>query len=256
MQQSKARFGRRGGVKKVKILRLTGILTGVVLSLPLHAQFGGVVVCTNCSEEGSTLAMKATQAMQYLKEAQTAMRAIEMAQMMTREGMALAKHPSTNIAADLGMLSTILVQSQGLAGTMAQMDTQFRQMYGIYNGPDAAVSFGIKYDQWATNTLKTISGALNAAGYQGNLLQNEQTWMSQIQSMNTTPLGRDESLQLGNTIAIEEVSQLEKLRQLMIADMQSKAAVTAQQVTTEQVEQRAAQDGFAHANWAADPRIW
>jgi P-type conjugative transfer protein TrbJ len=101
---------------------------------------GGVVVCANCSDEATTLLMKAQQAMQYLQEAQTAPRAIQMAQMMVAEGKMLATHPRTNIMADLNMLSTILVHSQGLAGTMAQMDAQFRQTYGTYNGPDPAIS--------------------------------------------------------------------------------------------------------------------
>src|SRR5665213_362913 len=92
-----------------------------------QAQFGaGVVVCTNCSDEGTTLLMHAQQVMQYLKEAQTALNAVSMAQMMTREGIMLVKHPSTNILQDLSMLSTRMVESQGLAGSMAQMDQQFR----------------------------------------------------------------------------------------------------------------------------------
>jgi hypothetical protein len=137
---------------------LAVILPIAVFSLSVDAQFGGVVFCSNCSDEGTTVAMKATQAMQYLKEAQTALRAIQMAQMMVREGVSLAKHPSTNIAADLSTLSTILVQSQGLAGTLAQMDAQFRQMYGIYNGPDAAISYALEHGRNYSTAIKGYTG--------------------------------------------------------------------------------------------------
>ena len=217
---------------------------------------GGVVVCANCSDQATTLLMKAQQAMQYLQEAQTALRAIQMAQMMVTEGKMLAAHPSTNIMADLNMLSTILAHSQGLAGTMAQMDAQFRQTYGNYNGPDPAISFALKYNNWATTTLKTINGSLNSAGFQGGMLQNEGLWMQQIQAMNQMPLGRDQSLQLGNTIATEEVAQLQALRQLMIADMQSKAAFSAQQVSAQQAQQVAQQSGFTYVQPVADSRVW
>jgi type IV secretion system protein TrbJ len=217
---------------------------------------GGAVICTNCESEPTAVAMHARQVMQYIQEAQTALRAIQMAQMMVTEGKMLATHPSTNIMADLSMLSTILVQSQGLAGTMAQMDAQFRQTYGNYNGPDPAVSFALKYNNWATTTLKTINGSLNSAGYQGGMLQNERLWMTQIQAMNQMPLGRDQSLQLGNTIATEEVAQLQALRQLMIADMQSKAAFTAQQVSAQQAQQVAQQSGFTYVQPVTDSRIW
>lgn len=217
---------------------------------------GGVMVCANCASEPTTLVMHAQQVLQYLQEAQTALRAIQMAQIMVSEGKMLATHPSTNIMADLSMLSTILVQSQGLAGTMAQMDAQFRQTYGGYTGPDAAVSFALKYNNWATTTLKTINGSLNSAGYQGGMLQNERLWMTQIQAMNQMPLGRDQSLQLGNTIATQEVAQLQALRQLMIADMESKAAFSAQQVNAQQAQQVAQQSGFTYVDPVADSRVW
>ena len=194
--------------------------------------------------------------MTYLKQAQTALNAIQMAQMMVREGVSLAQHPSTNIAYDLGMLSNILVQSQGLAGDMAQMDVAFRQAYGNYNGPDAAVQYALKYNDWTKTTLNSIRGSVNAAGYQGSMLGNEQAWMQQIQLMNRTPMGRDQSLQLGNTIAVEEIAQLQKLRQLMIADLSSKAAFTAQQVNGQQAAAAAQRNGFAHADWQADQRAW
>jgi type IV secretion system protein TrbJ len=206
--------------------------------------------------EITQLANHAQLALTYIKEAQTALHAIQMAQMMVREGVNLAKHPSTNIAADLAMLSNILVQSQGLAADMAQMDVTFRKVYGTYNGPDAATQFALKYNDWTNSTLNTIGAALKAAGYQGNLLNNEQLWMRQIQALNQSPQGRNEALQLGNTIAIEEVAQLQKLRQLMIADMTSKGAFTVQQVNGQQAQQAAQRNGFAHAAWSADTKAW
>ncbi|MGA8026200.1 MAG: hypothetical protein WB992_03585 [Bryobacteraceae bacterium] len=203
----------------------------------------------------TTLIMHAQQVMQYIKEAQTALQAIQMAQMMAREGIMLAKHPSTNIMADLNMLSTILVQSQGLAGSMAQMDVMFRNTYAPFS-PSPVVNWASAYNNWASTTLKTLNGSLNAAGYQGGMLQNEQMWMQQVQAMNQLPLGRDASLQLGNSIATEEVAQLQSLRQLMIADMQSKAAYTAQAVNTQQAQQTAAQSGMTYSVPTADARSW
>ncbi len=237
-------------------LKLGFCVSLMALSLkPARAQFGGVVVCPLCSSEMTTLAMHAQQMMQYIKEAEIALQAIQMAQMMTREGLALAQHPSSNVNADLAMLSDILMQSQGLAGDMAQMDAVFRKTYSPAN-PDALVSYGTAYNRWATTTLNTIHGALTAAGMQGDMLNKEQVWMTQIQTMNQSPMGRDESLQLGNTIATEEVAQLQKLRQLMITDLTAKAAYTAQQVVIQQQRQTVQQSAFADANWTADGRTW
>jgi type IV secretion system protein TrbJ len=223
----------------------------------VEAQFGpGVFVCTNCSSEPTALAAKATQVMQLAHEAQTALRAIQMATLMVKEGQALLNHPNTSILTDLATLSNIAAQAQGLAGTMAQMDYEFRTTYGSYSGPDPAMSFALKYNNWANTTLRTINGSLMSAGYQSGMLQNEGLWMRQIQAMNQTPLGRDQALQLGNTIATEEVAQLQALRALMISDMESKAAYTAQQVNAQQAQQAAQQSGFTYVAPKADSRVW
>ena len=231
----------------------------VLLAFPTRkakAQFGGgVFVCANCSDEGTTLVMKAQQVLQYLKEAQTALAAIQSAQMMVREGINLAEHPSTNIMTDLSMLSTILVQSQGLAGNMAQLNAQFQNTYAPYNS-SPLTNYALAYNNWASTTLKTINGSLNAAGYQGGMLQQEGLWMQQVQAMNRTSMGQDSLLQLGNTIGTQEVAQLQSLRQLMISNMQANAAVTAQEVNTQQAQQSAQQNSFTHANWSADPRLF
>lgn len=232
----------------------------VLLGLPSRnasAQLlgGGVVVCTNCADEPTSLAQRATQLLQYIKEAETALNAIAIAQQMVREGMNLAQHPSTNIAADLGTLSTILIQSQGLAGDLAQMDATFRTIYTPYS-PSPVVTWADAYSAWATTTLNTIHGTANAAGMQSSMLMNEQLFMAQVQSMNQTDMGQDQLIQLGNTIGVEEVSQLEKLRQLMIADMGSKAAFLAQQVNTQQNQQAAQTDEFTHTTWIGDGKAW
>lgn len=231
----------------------------VLLAFPAQearAQFGGgVFVCANCSDEGTTLIMKAQQVMQYLQEVQTALSAIQMAAMMVKEGQYLAQHPHTNVLADLSMLSSILVQAQGVAGSMAQMDAQFRGTYAPYN-PSGAGSYAAAYNNWATTTLNTLHGVVNAAGMNGNMLQNEQMWTMQMQALNQTPMGRNQALQLGNTIALEEIAQLQRLRQLMAADMTSKAVFSAQMLNTQLQQQSAQTNTFKDANWTADQRKW
>jgi type IV secretion system protein TrbJ len=243
--------------KRIRLVIALSIAVFGVSARNAQAQFGpGVFVCTNCASEPTALAAKATQAMQLLREAQTALRAIQMATLMVKEGQALLNHPNSSILTDLARLSNIATQAQGLAGSMAQMDYDFRRTYGNYNGPDPMVSFALKYNNWSDTTLKTINGSLMSAGYESGMLQNESLWMRQIQAMNQMPLGRDQALQLGNTIAAEEVGQLQSLRALMIADMESKAAFTAQEVNAQQAQQTAQQSGFGYVQPTADARVW
>jgi type IV secretion system protein TrbJ len=244
----------------MKTLMVVAALGCVLLAMPRKAEAqlgigGNVTYCTNCTNEATSLAANATQAIQLLREATTALQTIQMAQLMVTEAVRLAQHPSTNIVADLSNLSAILVQSQGLAGNMAKMSTMFTSTYSPYS-PNPVINYAQQYNNWANTTLKTLNGSLMSAGYQGQMLQNESTWMAQIQLMNQTSMGRDQSLQLGNTIAQQEVSQMQALRQLMMADMQSKAAFMAGQVNQQQGTQLSAQSGFGYATPVSDGKAW
>ena len=216
-----------------------------------RAQFGFGLGATEITQ----LLNHAQLAMSYIQEAQTALNAIQMAQMMVIEGQQLVQHPTTSITVDLLALANILQQAQGLAGDMAQMDATFQNVYAPYS-PTPLVTFASAYGGCVNTTLNTIHGSLNAAGYQSSMLNNEQNFMQTIQAMMQTPEGRDQALQLGNVIGTEEVAQLQKLRQLMIADMSAKQAFTAQQNLQQQAQQNVQQNAFTHANWTADQRGW
>lgn len=237
--------------------KLIGLVAWSLLTNPQIAvgQFGGPTYCVNCSTSWTQLLDHAQLVLTYLKEAQTALNAITIAQQEVREGQQLYTHPLSSVTGDLNLLSSILIQSQGLAGSMGQMDATFRQVYTPY-AASPTMPYYAAYNGWANTTLNTILGTIRAAGMQGTMLQNEQAWMMQVQNMMQSPMGRNEALQLGNAVATEEVAQLQKLRQLMLADMQSKAAYTAYEVNQQQAAQTAAGNALAHTDRGADPRAY
>lgn len=165
----------------------------------------------------------------------------------------LTSHPMTAIMDDLAALSSVIQQSQGLAYGLGQMDQQFAQMYPAY---DPHMEWTAAYANWSNNTLNTIRGTLGSVGLQGHDLMSEQTALQSLQAMSQTPMGQAETAQIGNAVALEEVSQLAKLRQLMLADMQSKAAYTGQLVQEKQAEQNTSANAFDNRDWQGDTRGW
>jgi len=135
------------------------------------------------------------------------------------------------------------------------MDTTFRTQFGSYS-PSPMVNFASQYTKWSTGALSAIRGAANSAGFQGNMLQNEQQWMSQVQMMNQQPNGQDQSIQLGNSIGLETVAQLQKLRMLMIQNIGSNAAFTTGQLNMQQTQQTAQGSAFTFVPIQADMRAW
>ena len=230
------------------------ILPAALVLVPvreLKAQF----VVSDPGTETNTMLTHVTQLLQYIKDVQMALSTFQQATMMAREVQQLVTHPSTNIAADLAMFSNVLAQSQGLAMNLAQMDVTFRNQFSPFS-PSPMVNFAAQYNTWATSALNAVRGAANSAGYQGNMLQNEQQWMQQIQMMNAQPNGQDQSIQLGNSIGLETVAQLQKLRMLMIQNIGSNAAFTTGQLNMQQSAQTAQGNAFTFVPIIADQRGW
>jgi P-type conjugative transfer protein TrbJ len=230
------------------------ILPAVLIFVPVReakAQF----VVADPPLEATTLLMKAHQLMQYIQEAQTALQAVQLATMMAREVKQLVTHPSTNILQDLAVFSNVLVQSQGLALDLAKTDTSFRQNFQI-TSPSPLVDYASQYSKWASTALNSLHASANSAGYQGNMLNNEQQFMAQMNQMNQQSNGQDQSLQIANSIGLEEVAQLQKLRMLMISNMQSNAAFSTAQLNNEQMGVTTTTSAFTPTNWVADPRSW
>ncbi len=84
---------------------------------------------------------------------------------------------------------------------------------------------------------------------QGQQLQNEQAVLTSLRTMAQTSDGAVEALQVLGEISEQEVQQLMKLRELMLADLQSKqafqAAVIQQQANGEAAAQQFFQFGGA-----------
>jgi conjugal transfer/entry exclusion protein len=74
-------------------------------------------------------------------------------------------------------------------------------------------------------SLATTRGILRGAGLQGRLLAGEQGVLGAIRALTASNLlNRNDAINVGGQLAAEQVSQLQKLRELQLEDMTSKAA--------------------------------
>ena len=90
----------------------------------------------------------------------------------------------------------------------------------MYPGYEVPTNYTQAYTQWATNALGGIQGALQSANLQSTQFQSEDALFSQLQGLSNGSVGHMQALQVGNMIGIQEVQQLEKLRQLQMAQLQ------------------------------------
>jgi P-type conjugative transfer protein TrbJ len=165
---------------------------------------------------------------------------IQSIQMAIQEGNLLQSVPDIAgaIAADAGALRGIIQQSQGLGYGFAANDATFRNTYQPYAASPLGLTQGMPYltayTGWAMTTQNATLAALQAAGIQQDQVWNEPQMQNTLQNMMTNTGGRDQLLGAMGVVSEEMISQLEKLRLLMTADMQSKNAYLGYQLTRDQ----------------------
>jgi P-type conjugative transfer protein TrbJ len=149
------------------------------------------------------------------------------------------------IEGDLQALADIVQQGRALAYSMANLDEEFRTRFTGqgYRG----IAYLEEYAEWSQTSLDTTLSALRAVGLQASQLQNEETVLQGLRELAVTADGRMQAIQVTNQIAEQNVQQLMKLRQLMMADISAKAAWQAEQTQRDMANTAAARRFFDYA---------
>jgi type IV secretion system protein TrbJ len=216
--------------------RLIGVVATAVLMLDARAkaQIGiGATEATQILNHGQLV-------MQYIRQGQQLTNEVNMLADMVRNGKNLPSQTFGPITADLNALAAIVQGGQALAYSLTNLDTRFRSTFQGYGAlPN---SYYPKYQNWAKTSLDTTLGALRAAGLQGQQMAGEQSVLNGLRATAATSDGRMQALQVMGEISEQQVQQLMKLREIMLADMSSKqayqAALIQQQAASEAATER------------------
>ena len=215
-----------------------GVMAGSLLVNSTSAQVGGgIVFCTNCATEPTQVSVKLMHDLEYAK--QLLQYAIQVQQIADALKNTAHGGPAslTSIAADLGMLAAVVQGGRALAWSLANDDVVFRETYPGYPSlaavgpPPPAGTYANRYAIWAQTSLDTTQGILRGAGFQGKLLATEQGVLGILRGLSAANLlNRNDAINLTGQLAAEQVAQLQKLRELQLEDMTSKAAYQGYQV--------------------------
>ena len=179
---------------------------------------------------------------------------IAMLATMLRNTKNLSPQKFGPIQADMNALAQIVQGGQALAYSLGNLDQLFRKTYPGY-GANPTVYY-VNYQKWSQTTLDTTLGALRAAGLQGQQLQSEQAVINSLESMSQTADGQMQALNVLAQISDQQVQQLMKLRELMMADMSSKQAYQAAIIQQQAADQAAAQWFFTGGPVTSDGKTY
>ena len=192
--------------------------------------------------------------LQYLRQGEQLANELNMYADMLRNSRQLGAQVFGSIRADINALARIVQGGQALAYSLGNLDQLFRSTYpGYRKVPNA---YYIQYRDWSQTSLDTTLGALRAAGLQGQQLQSEQAIESALQSMVQSSDGRMEALQVLADINDQQVQQLMKLREIMLADMSSKQAYQAAVIQQQAAGQAATEWFFTAGPVTSDRRTY
>lgn len=124
---------------------------------------------------------------------------------------------------DLNQLRNIVSQGQGIAFSMGNLDDVLKQRFKSFadfksNLPTNS-SFSSTYQSWSSTNRDTIGSTLRAAGLTADQFSSEESTMSQLRSQSQSADGQVKALQVGHSIATQQVAQMQKLRGLVSQQM-------------------------------------
>jgi P-type conjugative transfer protein TrbJ len=209
------------------------VLAPVLLTLLLTATLGSpafaqVVYCTNCSSELTQLQNYLQLVATLAKQAALLEQAITQTGLMVQNVTPLSKPSYGNGEADLQALQNLIAQTNALSYASANLDTAVNARFQTYQAyaasPQTSTGFAAKYQQWSQDMEASVLTTLKAAQTQANTINgSEQQTVSQLKAQSSAAEGQLQALQTGNAIGVEAIAQVQKLRQLLLTDLQLKA---------------------------------
>jgi P-type conjugative transfer protein TrbJ len=120
---------------------------------------------------------------------------------------------------DLNKLRELTQQGDGIAFSMGGLDDVLKQRFPSFeefaSGVQGGENYSDQYQSWSQTNRDTIGGTLAQAGLTAQQFDSEQSTMRELQTQSQSAVGQMQALQVGHSIASQQVEQMQKLRGLV-----------------------------------------
>jgi type IV secretion system protein TrbJ len=177
---------------------------------------------------------------QTLKQAEQLSAELQMLNNMVQNIKNIPNQIWSTITQDLQAVMRVVQQGQALAFSASNISEEFTRKFPGFVQPTNYIA---SYKSWSDTTRDSIRGALAAANLQSQQFATEESALSQLRSMSQSSEGRMQALQVGTQVAVEQVAQLQKLRALVMSQIQAQDTYMASQ-QQQKDSVKAAEDAF------------
>lgn len=133
----------------------------------------------------------------------------------------------SNVQGVINNLGSIVSQTNGISYSASNINQRFQLAYPGYQPPQ---DYSQQYKNNATLTLNTLNGVLQSIGSSAQDFQNENTRLAFLQQQAQSAQGQTQAIQASAQIASEMVSQVQLLRQTVIAQTNAQTSYYATKI--------------------------
>ena len=120
------------------------------------------------------------------------------------------------VQAWINRLSDAAQIGDSLVYSMPNIASQLQAQFPGYVSP---TNWNTQYQQWSTTTLDTLRGTLQSAGLNVSDVNTVEAALQALRSANNGATGRNELMQVANSLASFQVEEMAKLRQLLALEI-------------------------------------
>ncbi|MDI9239446.1 P-type conjugative transfer protein TrbJ [Lysobacter sp. LF1] len=147
----------------------------------------------------------------------------------------------------LSRLDRVVGKGKSLAVTASDYESAFKSRFPGYQ---ATTNYSESYREWSETSRDSVLGALRVANLQARGAVTEEQGLASLRSAVATADGQKAAVDAGNQIALAQITQLQQLRELMVAQMQA----TGTYIAANQQSETSKEASIREATKYRDPR--
>lgn len=141
-----------------------------------------------------------------------------------------------NMAQTFANLRNIVIDGQSMAYTMSNMNSRFKSLNPGYGNFGNGTDFFRAYQNWSDNTLGQVRNSIGMVTAHSENFASEEGMVQELANASNSAQGQLQAVQAGNAVGVQMIGQMQKLRQLQMAQMQAQNAYIAGQQSAADVE--------------------
>lgn len=213
--------------------RIFAVMLSVAVSVvsPVALAGGAVAGATEITQ----IMNNAQLAAQYAEQAQQTVTQVKQYQAMLQNLKQMAPSGSLdqqakrmwkdqNMTQVMKNLQKVVIDGQQQAYTSANAESNFQRLNKGYGKYPFEHNYGTAYKDWSNNTLNSVQNSLATVTTQSENFASEEGMVQELQQRSSTAQGQLEATQAASDIGVAMVGQMQKLRQLQMAQMQAQNA--------------------------------